>query len=329
MSLIENVTLSDFVDDFLGWSGKGDGLFSVKSCRMSFCSSSEATFEWNKWVWNGLAPPRVETFLWQLCHGKVAVREELKKRGIPVEDGLCPLCHLHEESVGHLFFSCVVVGELWTKFLRLWEISTALSQDPISILGSWSFLRKNSCIWKFIPRVVLWSIWKVRNLVVFENWKVDTSSLFFLTRFRLAKWFLAKYPLVRINSDILVGDPIIADKCQYSHVLEKTIYSNAITLATFSIPVGPGTPTLAELKAIKEGIVFFFSSKWANKGKLIIESDCKSAVDWTSNQNTTPVFFSSMVEEIGASISAKDIVLRWIPRSCNVEADKLAKEGIG
>ncbi|XP_039011227.1 uncharacterized protein LOC120140301 [Hibiscus syriacus] len=123
MLLIDNIRMSESVDDFLGWSGNGDVLFSVKSCRMTLSSRNGDAFQWKKWVWSGLVPPRVETFLWHISHRKVAIH-------------------------------------------KVWDISTVLPQDPASLLCSWSYIREYSTIWKFIPGVVFWSLWKARNSVV-------------------------------------------------------------------------------------------------------------------------------------------------------------------
>ncbi|KAE8702846.1 dentin sialophosphoprotein-like isoform X4 [Hibiscus syriacus] len=48
--------------------------------------------------------------------------------------------------------------------------------------------------------------------------------------------------------------------------------------------VRPTPIILAELKAIKRGIDIFVSSEWVLKGRLIIESDCKLAVEWLKYQ---------------------------------------------
>ncbi|KAE8725177.1 hypothetical protein F3Y22_tig00009009pilonHSYRG00196 [Hibiscus syriacus] len=362
MTLIDNIVLIDAVDDFLIWSGSGDGLFSVKACRSALIRSSGGNFQWKKWVWSGLAPPKVETFLWQLSHQKLAVRVELKKRGIPLEELLCPLCQKEEETIHHLFMFCPVAWELWNLFINLWEVNTVLPKDPPSLLSSWSDLKASSSIWNFIPGVVMWTIWKARNLVVFEKWNFERSTLFFICRFRLAKWFLAKFPEANIQVDLLIGDPRLADGlavnfqkkkkdlCWYSPPPDFYKFnvdgavrsdglqggiggllrdSNGSTVIYFSKPVGPGPPLFAELKAIKEGIDLFLHSDWASKGRLILESDCKTAVDWIFRPTEAPSFFSSLVREIGDVISGRDIMVRLIPRACNWEADKLAKEGIG
>ncbi|KAE8704410.1 PHD finger family protein, putative isoform 2 [Hibiscus syriacus] len=332
MLLIDNITPNESVDDFLGWSGKGDGLFSVKSCRMTISSRTGGHSQWKKWVWSGLTPPRVETFLWQFTHQKLAVRVELKKRGVNLEDVLCPFCHKYEESIHHLFFSCSVAEELWYRFLRFWDISSVMPQDPPSFLCSWSYLRECSNIWKFIPGVVLWSIWKARNAVVFENWTLDNSSLFFISRFRLAKWFLAKFPHVNIQVDLLVGDPSLADNLPIkSYNKEKVLNWSSPPSNFFKFNVdgavrGDGLQGV-ELKAIKQGIDLFISSEWALKGRLILETDCKTAVDWILMPVSAPTFFNTLVGEIEALVSARGIIVRWIPRTCNWEANKLAKEG--
>ncbi|KAE8723356.1 MORC family CW-type zinc finger protein 3 isoform 2 [Hibiscus syriacus] len=251
-------------------------LLGSVSSRFMDLERSGGNFEWNKWVWSGLAPPRVETFL---------LADLSSKTG----------------------------RELWNRFLRLWDVSSVLPQDPSSLLCS-------------------------------------CSSLFFISRFRLAKWFLAKFPHVLIQADLLVGDPSLADRIPNQSFKIKKVQcwlppadffkfnmngavrsdglqggiggilkdSNCTTLATFSNGVGPGPPPLAELKAIKKGIDFFLSSYWALRGRLIIESDCKAAVDWILLPFSAPTLFSSLVGEIGALVSTREIIVRLILRSCTL-----------
>ncbi|KAE8669530.1 hypothetical protein F3Y22_tig00112231pilonHSYRG00215 [Hibiscus syriacus] len=150
--------------------------------------------------------------------------------------------------------------------------------------------------------------------------------------FRLAKWFLAKFPKANIQVDLLIGDPRLADGlavnfhkkkkdlCWYPPPLDFYKFnvdgavrsdglqggiggllrdSNGSTVIYFSKPVGSGPPLFAELKAIKEGIDLFLHSDWALKGRLILESDCKTAVDWIFRPPKAPSVFSSLVWEIG------------------------------
>ncbi|KAE8711627.1 T27c4.14 protein isoform 3 [Hibiscus syriacus] len=333
-SLTGTIFPSDSVEDFLSWSASGDGLFSVKSCRKALGKEAGGSDLWSKGVWLGLSPPRVEAFIWQLAHQKIAVKVELAKRGMSLEeDILCPFCKEHEESVQHLFITCFVVWELWNKVVSLWDLSIVLPQDPPSLLNSWGSLRVNSLIWKFIPGVVFWSIWKARNAIVFEGLNLDRLSLFFIVRFRLFKWFLAKYPKFPILEDLLIGDPSLADAVRLNDsvggiggILRDW---NNCTLLTFSENIGQGPPPVAELKAIKRGIEIFLASRWSAVSRLVVESDCKSAVEWIHYPSLAPVFILPLVKEILLILSEKVVLIRLIPRACNGEADSLAKKEIG
>ncbi|KAE8729397.1 hypothetical protein F3Y22_tig00003715pilonHSYRG00041 [Hibiscus syriacus] len=304
------------------WAMESPFLFRLM-LRSALGNMSGGSDLWLKGVWLGLSPPRVETFPWQLAHQKVAVRAELVKRGL----------------------------------------SIVLPQDPHSLVSSWGKLRVNSLIWKFILGVVFWSIWKVRNAIVFEGSPLDRLSLFFIVRFRLSKWFLAKFPKFPIQEDILIGDPSLADGISVPKskdcpvirwlppvdVLKMYVDGaikldgsdggiggilrdwNSCTLLTFSENVGQGPPPVAELKAkaIKRGIEIFLSSRWVSVGRLIVESDCKSAVEWIQSPSLAPIFFSPLVKQISTLISERVQSVRLIPRACNGEADSLAKKGIG
>ncbi|KAE8713435.1 Protein translocase subunit SECA2 [Hibiscus syriacus] len=245
MSKLKDIQLSELVEDFLSWSASGDGLYSVKSCRNTLASEFGGSALWIQGVWIGLAPPRVEAFLWRLAHQKVAVKAELVKRG--------------------------------------------------SLL--------------------------------------DRMSLFFIVRFRLTKWFLAKFPKITIQEDVLIDFlKMNVDGAVRLDDLGGGIGGilrdwNCCTLLTFSENVSQGTPPLAELKAIKRGIEIFLSSRWEFVGRLIVESDCSSAVEWIQSPVLAPVFLSHLVYQISTLITGKVHSVRLIPRACNGEADSLAKKG--
>ncbi|KAE8655648.1 hypothetical protein F3Y22_tig00117021pilonHSYRG00103 [Hibiscus syriacus] len=107
ISLLNNTSLSHDEEDGWIWFGNGEGCFSTNSCIKSFFDSDgiEGNQDfWDRNVWVGITHPRVETFLWQVVHLRVAVKEELLKRGVAgIEDSLCPLCGRFGEFVSHLF----------------------------------------------------------------------------------------------------------------------------------------------------------------------------------------------------------------------------------
>ncbi|KAE8711629.1 RNA-binding protein 42-like [Hibiscus syriacus] len=82
----------------------------------------------------------------------------------------------------------------------------------------------------------------------------------------------------------------------------------------------------AELKAIRAGLLFFLSSEWGSKGRLILESDCRNALEWIKNPASCPTCFESIVREIVSFVMSQEVILRLIQRSANWEVDELAKK---
>ncbi|XP_039017178.1 uncharacterized protein LOC120148053 [Hibiscus syriacus] len=100
-------------------------------------------------------------------------------------------------------------------------------------------------------------------------------------------------------------------------------------LGSFQDAAGPGPPTLMELKAIKQGLIFFDSFRWCFKERLIIESDSKLFVEWIKNLDKCPGVFVTIVKDIINRLRVLEGLIRWVARTANIEADGLAKSGIG
>ncbi|KAK8505050.1 hypothetical protein V6N12_073814 [Hibiscus sabdariffa] len=65
-----------------------------------------------------------------------------------------------------------------------------------------------------------------------------------------------------------------------------------------------------------------------DKSHLVVESDCKSTLEWISNPSSCPTSFRSVVQCIVKVSDSRYIVFKFIPRNENVEVDRLAKEVI-
>ncbi|XP_039035963.1 uncharacterized protein LOC120172618 [Hibiscus syriacus] len=281
---------------------------------------------WERRIWAGIAPPRVETFVWQVAHQRVAVKEELLKRGVVgIDDPLCSLCGREMKSVTHLFLHCEVV-------------------------------------WEIYYRALMWSVWKCRNEVIFQKVKLDVVRLFFIVRFRIASWFVAKFTDVHILLDSLVGDLKLVDlvgrqgndnskpicwvpppdgflKLNVDGAMVKgwdkggigglIRDSKEMLLQWFSERVGGGPPILAELLAIKRGLCLLEDLSYVPNRRFIFESDSSNALKWIKNPGLCTPMFQVLVKEIVSLMAGKDIIIKHILRVANWEADKLAKDGIG
>ena len=67
-------------------------------------------------------------------------------------------------------------------------------------------------LWKILFYVIVWSIWKLHNDMVFNGKVFDFVQIFDIIKFRLASWFKVKWPdcpnstldIVRFPKDIQV-----------------------------------------------------------------------------------------------------------------------------
>ncbi|KAE8733151.1 hypothetical protein F3Y22_tig00001478pilonHSYRG00148 [Hibiscus syriacus] len=103
---------------------------------------------------------------------------------------------------------------------------------------------------------------------------------------QLSKWFKAKYPKIPIQEDLLIGDPSLADGISVSESKDSSVLC--------WLP-----PPVDFLKMNIDGAV-----------RLIVESDCKSAVEWVHFSALAPVFASK----------EKDTWIRALVKDLTVEA---------
>ncbi|KAM2231146.1 hypothetical protein ACFX1S_015471 [Malus domestica] len=124
-----------------------------------------------KGIWNLQVPNKIKFFIWRCCNNAFAVRHNLKRRYMRI-DNVCGVCNLVDESENHLFFRCDLSHRLWfcsllhlncieligSDFLDSWNIfctSIKDREDAEAIMQEFAF--------------GLWRIWKNRNDVVFKG----------------------------------------------------------------------------------------------------------------------------------------------------------------
>lgn len=126
VDLILKIPVHMVLSDFLAWHPDVKGLFSVKSAyhvavdhedRESSTGGGGSTSEqrvminWCK-IWRIPVPNKIKHFLWRLAHNTVAVRANLRRRGMDI-DVNCLFCRTKDEDSWHLFFKCKHVKKIW------------------------------------------------------------------------------------------------------------------------------------------------------------------------------------------------------------------------
>lgn len=136
----------------------------------------ERAFEGEKWAVPSkvrkIIPPKIGLLFWQVCHNKIACKNNLLRRGVSLEDnGVCSLCNLEPETTEHLFVHCRVIWGLWTDIISREGVHWVAPKSLADLAEEWEYLGAVSdpILWNLIPYSMIWSIWMGRNDLVFRE----------------------------------------------------------------------------------------------------------------------------------------------------------------
>lgn len=155
-------------------------------------------------AWRGLAPPRAEILVWFVLHGRLNTKERLARLNIiPLSAALCPLCSLENETVEHLFFECMRSWRIWSDCFLWWELPWCCPNKSIAFFQAWcgaQFSGLERKMWVSLFYVVIWSLWNIRNRIVFEdfkpNWDLERRQIRLRWGFWLKAWMKDKNQMV-------------------------------------------------------------------------------------------------------------------------------------
>ncbi|KAL7171287.1 hypothetical protein ACSBR2_036019 [Camellia fascicularis] len=92
--------------------------------------------------------------------------------------------------------SCCFASSAWVEMLNWWDVQGALPGTVEGLLLWWDgevLSSKERKIWRGIPLVVLWSLWKLRNDVVFNAAFPDVAAICEVIKVRVALWMRPYY----------------------------------------------------------------------------------------------------------------------------------------
>ncbi|KAK9944849.1 hypothetical protein M0R45_010396 [Rubus argutus] len=157
-------------DDIQIWGCTSNGIFNVKSAYNIFFNSYDHTNSPWRFIWKLNIPPKLKTFAWVLCHGKLLTNTQRVKRCFTNDDS-CPICKQNQESLVHLFRDCPAATNVWNVF----SIPNSVANTYNLSWHAWlkahllCLVSLNSDVkWCSIFVFICWFIWKWRNKFVFE-----------------------------------------------------------------------------------------------------------------------------------------------------------------
>jgi hypothetical protein len=147
-------------------------------------------------IWKCPAPSKVSGFVWQLLHGRIPTRNNLVVRGILVANGdvACGLCGEALETELHLFLYCEIATLVWMEIFSWLDVPFYLPHNLFSILHFFMEVgsKKGRKGMIMITAAVLWSLWRCRNAVLFDNGTGTVSELVEAVKVLSWKWWMSR-----------------------------------------------------------------------------------------------------------------------------------------
>ena len=131
--------------------------------------------------------------MWLALLGRLNTKGQLRRKGIlPMEANTCSFCDSLVESLDHLLVSCNISWQIWCVF------SIEL-RNPIIIPGTLRQLydvwmnqrmhgRTKKKYWMLTFFGVTWSLWMLRNSIVFEQQNLNIDAVICTIKWRIAFW---------------------------------------------------------------------------------------------------------------------------------------------
>lgn len=267
--------------------------------------------------------------------GALPVGERLTDRHIPV-DARCKRCG-ESESIIHLFAQCPFSTKIWS----LTPVDRDLDfSGMIDLVEIWNSISSVQCLppsgitSKSLAPWILWSIWKARNKLVFENFSGSSEDILSSALSMAREWEISqgKEPQLRDSRQpslrqVSPGTTVIRTDAAWSPTRTATGLGWVIISASghreFHKQVAcAASPLLAEGLAMLEAI-----QTGAREGltSVVFESDSTQLVKAVNAKACNPELYGVVSDILSFSAIFVSFGCVWIPRERNVQADSLAK----
>ncbi|XP_074271234.1 uncharacterized protein LOC141595163 [Silene latifolia] len=162
---VKNLLKAGYVNN--KWS-TGNGVYTIKA-GYQWLQGTLPKVAWYPLVWNRFNVPKHSFIAWLCVRQRLLTKDKLQAF-VVVNDGLCELCKIGDETHMHLFYHCPFSSSCW-QLLKDWLNVPLPGQDIINWCVKWrcrSLLKKHVVF--AVVVVVLYSIWQCKNLCRLEQW---------------------------------------------------------------------------------------------------------------------------------------------------------------
>jgi len=106
-------------------------------------------------------------------------------------DLTCPFCGREEEEASHLFIHCMKILPIWWETMSWMNIKSSLPLKPKCHFLQHSYVQVDGIRvkrWQCWWLAVVWSIWQMRNRIIFSNATFNGNKLIEDAMFLIWTW---------------------------------------------------------------------------------------------------------------------------------------------
>jgi len=172
-SILHTPLFSQVQHDRLIWKAEKNGKYFVRNAyRLCVDELIDVSYLRLPGYWYGIwrlkAPPKVKNLIWRVCRGVLPTRARLCDKGVHCPTS-CVHCLAENEDAAHLLLGCPVAVQVW-QVSSLWlDIQQAKTHENSAINVVFYLLLRLTVEQSQRFSATVWSIWKRRNLEVWEN----------------------------------------------------------------------------------------------------------------------------------------------------------------
>ncbi|XP_019172068.1 PREDICTED: uncharacterized protein LOC109167502 [Ipomoea nil] len=324
-------------NDKIIWMHDEKGKFTVRSCYKHILGNMDHLQPpfWTR-AWKLNLPPKIKSFLWQLCSSSLPTCDNLRSRHVQIPDS-CQICNVVGETDFHLFVICPLARNCWdilggvdyhsdnTFFDWLERIFSSKSDADICLIISicWKLWEaRNEKLWNHTILNASFICLSVKNFI-FEWPKVNAYTVS-NTRSTdsLTSWTRPPHGMLKLNVDAALDSA--NKRMGFGFILRD--HTGALVAARRLPWFSLHKPNEAEAIAVREAL------KWirgTNIDNVLLETDCLQVVNSISVSHAFNSSFDLLVNDV-RSIAAvfSNLGFLFAKRSANRVAHTLAREAL-
>jgi len=155
--------------------------------------------------------PSALFFVWRALWNRIAIKQNLRKRGVPLGDTLCALCGREEETSSHILLLCRESSKVWnmcSSWLGINSVNHNVLNYHFEQFSSICFNKEGNRLWMSLWVSIVWTIWKHRNRVTFNQAKVDAEEIFTMAQVQSWVWMKHKDKKVTFSFSDWILSPL-------------------------------------------------------------------------------------------------------------------------